>query len=160
MVLLLSLGYLLNYGQATNVITLNINEHREHVVTSTGIYCNVYRIVIHIWKSTIAIGTTPPRQLSAPSQQWNPRRYVRFTPAVKGVMASWKTSDEHRRRHLEDVAQARGSPMLCPTTIIRTMNTASSTRMQHIATATIVWIKFAPRSQREPVIAPRPPSQG
>lgn len=76
-------------------------------------------------------------------------------------MASWKTSGEHRRRrHPGDAAQARGSPMLCPTTIIKTMNTANSTRMQHIATATIVWIKFAPRSLREPAFAPRPTSQG
>lgn len=35
-------------------------------------------------------------------------------------------------------AQLRGPLMVCPTTMMSTMKTASSTRMQHIATATIV----------------------
>lgn len=35
-------------------------------------------------------------------------------------------------------AQVRGPLMVCPTTMMSTMKTASSTRIQHIATATIV----------------------
>lgn len=50
---------------------------------------------------------------------------------------------------LDDTAISHdfGSPMVCPTTIIRTMKTASSTRIQHIATATMVC--YAPLTATE-----------
>lgn len=40
-----------------------------------------------------------------------------------------------------------GSPIVCPTTMMRTMKTASSTRIQHIATASMVC--FAPLTATE-----------
>lgn len=58
---------------------------------------------------------------------------MRFTSIVKEIMASGKTAAVTWRG-----AQVRGTLMVCPTTMMSTMKTASSTRMQHIATATIV----------------------
>lgn len=45
------------------------------------------------------------------------------------------------------IVQDLGSPIVCPTTMMRTMKTARSTRIQHIATATIVC--FAPLTAAE-----------
>lgn len=50
--------------------------------------------------------------------------------------------------------QVRGTLMVCPTTMMSTMKTASSTRMQHIATATIVCSAWRADRTRPPSALP------